>query len=47
MITVNLSQTTKILKKIPRYMIKRLNFVKVIFTVETTSEKLLRIFEFT
>jgi hypothetical protein len=30
-LTVNLGESTKILKKLPGYMIKRINYVKILF----------------
>ena len=46
MITVDLSSSTKILKKLPRYMQKRLNYVKLIFNPESTTERIIRVLEF-
>ena len=45
-IVVDLGSTTRILKKLPRYMVKRLNYIKLIISQESTSERILRLFEF-
>lgn len=46
MIVADLSTTTKILRKLPRYMQKRLNYVKIILTPEATTERIVRVLEF-
>jgi len=45
-LTVNLGESTKILKKLPKYMIKRLNYVKIFFPQEATTERIMRLLEF-
>ena len=46
MVTVDLSSTTKILKKLPKYMRKRLNYVRIIFTPQASTERVVRLIEF-
>jgi hypothetical protein len=45
-INLNLGFSTKVIKKIPSYVQKRLNHIKIIFTPESTTEKISRVISF-
>ena len=46
LITCDLSTSTKILRKLPRYMQKRLNYIKIVLTPEATTERIVRVLDF-